>query len=106
MQLFIVYNLVTFYLQEDYANLDTLESRLHGLIKDLPLSSHNQQFPQAVNSSSTISTMIPTPGMSHSGTSNLMVTSSVDTSMISAPPGSGSSVGIHSGSFNSSDGNF
>ncbi|KAJ9707470.1 hypothetical protein PVL29_002483 [Vitis rotundifolia] len=53
--------------KEDYANLDTLESRLHGLIKGPPLRSHNQQFPQAVNSSS---------------------------------------VGIHSGSFNSSDGSL
>lgn len=109
--------------KEDYANLDTLESRLHGLIKGLPLSSHNQQFPQGVNSSSAISTMIPTPGMSHSGSSNLMVTSSVDTSMIAAsacnsiapttvntgsllPAGGGSSVGIHSSSFNSSDGSL
>ena len=98
--------------KEDYANLDTLESRLHGSIKSLPLSSHNQQFPQVVNSSSAMSTMIPTPGMS-----NLMVTSSADTSMIAASAcnsiapttvntGSGSSVGIHSGSFNSSDGSL
>lgn len=116
-----VYDLFTFYLQEDYANLDTLESRLHDFIPSLkgpPLISHNQQFPQVVNSSSAMSTMIPTPGMS-----NLMVTSSADTSMIAAsacnsiapttvntgsllPAGGGSSVGIHSSSFNSSDGNF
>ena len=101
--------------KEDYANLDTLESRLHDFIPSLkgpPLISHNQQFPQVVNSSSAMSTMIPTPGMS-----NLMVTSSVDTSMIAASAcnsiapttvniGSGSSVGIHSGSFNSSDGSL
>ena len=109
--------------KEDYANLDTLESRLHDLIKGLPLISHNQQFPQAVNSSSAMSTMIQTPGMSDIGSSNLMVTSSVDTSMIAAsacntitpttvntgsllPAGGGSSAGIHSSSFNSSDGNF
>ncbi|KAL6345840.1 hypothetical protein AAG906_017598 [Vitis piasezkii] len=109
--------------KEDYANPDTLESRLHGLIKGLLLSNHNQQFPQAVNSSSAINTMIPTPGMSQSGNSNLMVTSSVDTSIIAVsasnsiaptiantgsllPPGSGSSVGIHSSSFNSSDGSL
>ena len=101
--------------KEDYANLDTLESRLHDFIPSLkgpPLISHNQQFPQVVNSSSAMSTMIPTPGMS-----NLMVTSSADTSMIAASAcnsiapttvntGSGSSVGIHSGSFNSSDGSL
>ena len=103
--------------KEDYANLDTLESRLHDLIKGLPLITHNQQFPQAVNSSSAMSTMIQTPGMSDIGSSNLMVTSSVDTSMIAASAcnsiapttvntGSGSSVGIHSGSFNSSDGSL
>lgn len=100
-------------------DLDTLESRLHILIKSLPFSNHNQQLPQLLNSSSSsIGTMIPTPGMSHGVNSNLMVTSSADASMIAASgcnsitPSSvntgsmlpSGSVGIHSGSFTSADG--
>uniref|UniRef100_A0A5B7AU06 histone acetyltransferase n=1 Tax=Davidia involucrata TaxID=16924 RepID=A0A5B7AU06_DAVIN len=109
--------------KEEYLSLETLENRLHVLIKHLPPSNHNQQFPQLVNSSSPIGAMIPTPGMPHSGNSNLMVTSSVDTSMISssgcnsiAPTtvnsgsllqtANGPSVGIHGGPFNSSDGSL
>lgn len=82
---------------------------------------HNQPYPQRVNSSSPIGTMIPTPGISNGGTSNTMVASSVDNSMIStgANPNvvpmtlntgsflataNGSSVGMHSVSFSSSDG--
>lgn len=63
-------------------NLDTLESRLHNLIKRAPQNNQSQQYPQLVNSSSPVGTMIPTPGMSHGGNSNMMVTSSVDASMI------------------------
>ena len=72
---------------------------------------------QLVNSSSSVGTMIPTPGMSHSGNSNLMA-SSVDTMMITStgndsivpttvntgtmlPSGS-----MHGGSFSRSDGMF
>ena len=47
-------------------NLDTLESRLHQLIKRSHMNPRTQ-YPQLVNSSSPVGTMIPTPGMSHSG---------------------------------------
>lgn len=101
--------------KEEYMNLDTLEGRLHVLIKRLPQSNHNQQYPQLVNGSSpSISTMIPTPGMPQNGNSNLMVpSSSVDTAMIAStnsntgsmlPTAGATFVGIHGGSFNSSDG--
>lgn len=82
---------------------------------------HNQPYPQLVNSSSAIGTMIPTPGIPHGGTSSRMVASSVDTSKISTggdqsmvptilntgsfvATADGSSVGMHGGSFSSSDG--
>ncbi|XP_038714551.1 histone acetyltransferase HAC1-like [Tripterygium wilfordii] len=103
--------------KEEYLNLQTLESRIATMIKRPHASSHNQRYPQLVNSSSSsIGTMIPTPGMSHVGNSNLMVSSAVDTSMISAsvsdsmPPmavNAGSMLptgGMHGGSFNRSDG--
>ncbi len=99
-------------------NLDTLESRLHNLIRRTHMNPRAQQYPQLVNSSSPVGTMIPTPGMSHSGNSTMIVSSSVDASMIAAS-GSNSitpttvntgsllpSGGIHGGSFNRSDGNM
>lgn len=82
------------------------------------MNSQNQQHPQLVNNSSPIGAMIPTPGMSHSGNSNMMVASSVDTSM---PPTSGGnniavnnvntgnilpSGGFAGGAFNRPDGNI
>ncbi|GMH16078.1 hypothetical protein Nepgr_017919 [Nepenthes gracilis] len=67
--------------KEEYMNLDTLESRLQGLIKRVPLSSQHSQF---VNSSTPINTMIPTPGMQHNRNSDMMVSSSVDTPVISS----------------------
>lgn len=102
-------------------SLETLETRLHVLIKRPPISNRNQQHPQLINSSSPIATMIPTPRMTHSG--NLMVTSTVDASMVASsggtgiapatsvtesllPTTNGISVGMPSGSFNSSDGNW
>ncbi|PRQ51791.1 putative histone acetyltransferase chromatin regulator PHD family [Rosa chinensis] len=103
--------------KEDYMNLDTLESRLHNLIKRSPQTNQSQQYPQLVNSSSPVGTMIPTPGMSHSGNSNMMVTSSMDASMIntggttSIPPTTVSTGnmlpggGLH-GSFNRADGSM
>ncbi|KAI7979242.1 putative histone acetyltransferase HAC-like 1 [Camellia lanceoleosa] len=85
------------------------------------MSTHNQQYLHLLNALSPIGTMIPTPGMPHSGNSSTMVASAVDTSMIATgggnsmpsvavntgsllPTANGSSVGIHGGSFNSSDG--
>ena len=101
-------------------NMDTLESRLHSLIRRSSLNNQNQQYTtQLVNNNpSPIGAMIPTPGMSHSGTSNMMVASSVDTSMISssgvnsvAPNNVNTgnilpSGGLPGGSFNRSDGNI
>lgn len=99
-------------------NMDTLEARLSYLIKGRPGNNHNQRHQQLVNSSSSIGTMIPTPGMSHCGNSSLMVTSSVDSSMIAASGcntiapttvNSGSLLstgGIQSNSYNRSDGNI
>jgi len=64
-------------------NLDTLESRLSNFLRRASMSNQNQHYPQLVNSSP-ISTMIPTPGMSHAPNSSMMVASSVDASMIYA----------------------
>lgn len=96
-------------------NLDTLESRLHSLIKRSPMNNQNQQYQQVVSSSSAISQMIPTPGMAHSGNSKMMVASS-DDSIISASASlapmtasTGSIMqagGINGGSFNRAEGNF
>ena len=97
-------------------NPDTLESRLQNLIRRP--TNQNQQHPQLVNNSSPAGAMIPTPGMSHSGNSNMMVTSSVDTSML--PTSGGNTIapnnvntgnimptgGFAGGSFNRSDGNI
>lgn len=97
-------------------NLDTLEPRLSILIQGRGGHSHNQRHQQLVNSSSSIGTMIPTPGMSHSVNSSMIVASSVDTSVI-ASTGSNtiapsnvntgslmSAGGLQNGSFNRSDG--
>ncbi|XP_058180697.1 histone acetyltransferase HAC1-like isoform X1 [Rhododendron vialii] len=109
--------------KDEYLNLETLENRLHVLIKCLPMINHNQPYPQLLNSSSPIGTMIPTPGIPHGGTSSRLVASSVDTSMISTggdqsmvpatlntgsfvATSNGSSVGMHGGSFCSSDGSM
>ncbi|XP_050382412.1 histone acetyltransferase HAC1-like isoform X1 [Argentina anserina] len=103
--------------KEDYMNLDTLESRLHNLIKRAPQTNQSQQYPQLVNNASPVGTMIPTPGMSHSGNSNMMVTSSMDASMIntggttsisSTPVSTGNMLpggGLH-GSFSRADGSM
>lgn len=97
-------------------NMETLESRLSSLIKGRSGNNHNQRHQQLVNSTSSIATMIPTPGMTHSGNSPMMVASSIDSSMIAASGGNTilpatvttgsllSTGGIQSGSFNRSDG--
>ncbi|KAJ8751197.1 hypothetical protein K2173_016378 [Erythroxylum novogranatense] len=102
--------------KEDYINMNTLESRLSALLKRAPANNNNQRNLQLVNPSSSIGTMIPTPGMSHSGNSNLMA-SSVNTMMNSstacdsiAPTtvntgGVLPTNGIQSGTFSTSDGN-
>ncbi|PON37055.1 Histone acetyltransferase Rtt109/CBP [Parasponia andersonii] len=102
--------------KEDYLNLDTLEGRLHNVLRRPILNNQNQQHPQLVNNSPPIGAMIPTPGMSHSGNSNMMVASSGDTSML--PTSGGNSIapntvntgnilptsGFTGGAFNRSDG--
>lgn len=97
-------------------NMDTLDNRLSSLIKGRPGNSHNLR--QLVNSSSSMGAMIPTPGMSQSGNSSLMVTSSVDGSIIATSGGDTvtpttvnngsllSNGGIRCNSFNRSDGNI
>ncbi|KAI3785391.1 hypothetical protein L1987_44509 [Smallanthus sonchifolius] len=64
--------------KEEYMNIDTLENRLHILIKRLPLNNHNQQYQQQGNTSVHMGTMIPNPGMPQSGNSSLTVPSSMD----------------------------
>ncbi|KAL1224192.1 Histone acetyltransferase HAC12 [Cardamine amara subsp. amara] len=61
--------------KEDYVNRSTLESRITSLIKGRHLNNHNQRH---ANSSS-VGTMIPTPGLSHAAANpNFMVTPSAD----------------------------
>ncbi|XP_022724444.1 histone acetyltransferase HAC1-like [Durio zibethinus] len=102
--------------KEDYTNLSTLEHRLQTLIKG-SRNVHNQRHAQLVNSASaSVGTMIPTPGMSHSGSPSIMVTSSIDTSMNAASASiaatnvnTGSLLptgGMTSGSFGRSEGNM
>ncbi|KAL4583212.1 hypothetical protein LXL04_007779 [Taraxacum kok-saghyz] len=66
--------------KEEYMNLETLENRLHILIRRLPLSNQNQQYQQQGNNTSAVpmGTMIPNPGMPQSGNSTTMVTPSMD----------------------------
>ncbi|CAN8233760.1 unnamed protein product [Cochlearia groenlandica] len=65
--------------KEDYLNQSTLEPRLASLIKGRHL---NNNYNQRHTNSSSVGTMIPTPGLQHNGGNpNLMITSSVDTTM-------------------------
>ncbi|XP_042009442.1 histone acetyltransferase HAC1-like [Salvia splendens] len=64
---------------EEYLNLETLERRLHILIKRFPTSNNNQQM-QHANSSTPVGTMIPTPGFQQN--SSFVGTSSVDNSFV------------------------
>lgn len=93
-------------------NLETLEARLHVLIKRLPLSNNpNQQYQQPGNASVAVGTMIPTPGVSQSGNSSLNIPSSMDQSenggntMVNTGNFIPNPTGVmHNGSFNTSDG--
>ncbi|GAA0146026.1 histone modifying enzyme [Lithospermum erythrorhizon] len=64
---------------DEYMNLATLESRIHGMLRPSSLGSHNLHHSH-VNSSSLIGKMIPTPGMPQNGSSAM--TTSVDNSMV------------------------
>lgn len=80
-------------------NLATLESRLQVFIERLSLSNHNQQFSH-INSSSSIGTMIPTPGMPQSGNNSLIGTAAIDNQMMSGNVGNGiTSSTVNSGPF-------
>ncbi|KAI3512982.1 hypothetical protein L1887_20305 [Cichorium endivia] len=89
--------------KEEYMNLDTLETRLHILIKRLPLNNHNQQHQQHGNSNSNsyvaMGTMIPTPGVSQTGSSTLPVQTSMDHSYTNG--GNTMIPAVNSGSFSS-----
>lgn len=65
-------------------NLDTLENRLHALLKRLPQHHQAPQHPQFVGNSAPVGTMIPTPGMQQNSNSNMMVSSAMDPSVISS----------------------
>ncbi|CAN4090415.1 unnamed protein product [Withania somnifera] len=82
--------------KEEYTDLSTLENRLLLLIKRLPMNNHSQQFSHT-NSSASIGTMIPTPGMPRSLNSTLIRTSSVDSSVTAGSTITSSAV--NSGSF-------
>ncbi|CAI9097131.1 OLC1v1033474C3 [Oldenlandia corymbosa var. corymbosa] len=97
--------------KEEYLNLSTLESRLHFFTQRLPGNPSNQF--SRVNTSSSIGTMIPTPGMPQSGNSNMMGMSSMDnggnianlSSKNLLPTAHGPSLSAgHGGSYSSSDG--
>ncbi|KAF8053136.1 hypothetical protein N665_1462s0019 [Sinapis alba] len=61
--------------KEDYVNRSTLESRIMGLIKSRYLNNYNQRHAD----SSSVGTVIPTPGLSHAaGNPCSMVTTSSD----------------------------
>lgn len=90
-------------------NTETLESRLASLIKRY---FHGNRHPSA---SSAMATMIPTPGMSHTGISNINVTSSLDgtanaTNSVHTVPVTSSTLlpngGLHNGTLNRADGNI
>lgn len=61
--------------KEEYLNMSTLEFRLHSLIKRPSLNNRNPVNPNSMP------TMIPTPGLSHNGSSTMTATSSVDAQM-------------------------
>lgn len=100
--------------------METLESRLHSILRGYP--NHNQPVTRHISSSSPVSTMIPTPGMSESNSSNPSLLNSLDNSMLvttrsgniePTPVNTGNVVpsanGVtgtgHSGTFTTSDGN-
>ncbi|XP_041993382.1 histone acetyltransferase HAC1-like isoform X2 [Salvia splendens] len=83
---------------EEYLNLETLERRLHILIKRFPTSNHNQQLSHA-NSSPSVGTMIPTPGFQQTGNSSFVGTSLVDNSFGNSSSNTIASSTVYPGSF-------
>ncbi|XP_068641056.1 histone acetyltransferase HAC1-like [Aristolochia californica] len=105
--------------KEEYMNMESLEHRLQTLVKRLFHHNHNQhqQISHHMSSSSSIGTMMPTPGMAHSGNSHSTITSSGDNAMTSTSmvtpnaissvlSSTNGSVGLHGGSFSASDGSL
>ncbi|KAK9757047.1 hypothetical protein RND81_01G137000 [Saponaria officinalis] len=108
---------------EEYMNLDTLEARLQALVKRPTPTNHVPQHSQFVNTTATIATMMPTPGIQHNGSSNGMISSAVDPTMMTAsvgrsmpsstpnagsltPIANGSFSGMRGGSFRAGEGSF
>lgn len=60
--------------------MGTNEQHLEAILENVPNS--NQQLTHHMSSSLAISTMIPTPGMPHGGSTNTVVSVSADSSMI------------------------
>ncbi|KAK9097634.1 hypothetical protein Sjap_023131 [Stephania japonica] len=101
--------------KEEYLNLDTLDLRLHALIREMQPSNRSQQLPHP--SSSSIATMIPTPGITLSGSTvpssldnPVDATSGYNNAAVNAantgsllPNTNGPSFGMHGGTFNTSD---
>ncbi|KAF9616877.1 hypothetical protein IFM89_032839 [Coptis chinensis] len=90
--------------KEDYANVNTLEHRLQTSMRRLSSTNQSQQLPHSVSSSSSIGTMIPTPGMAQRGNFNSTISSSMDNSRSLLPTSNGSSGGMYGGAFSTSDG--
>ncbi|KAL7102459.1 hypothetical protein ACP275_08G122300 [Erythranthe tilingii] len=102
---------------EEYLNLATLERRLLHLMKrSRMINNHNQQFSHANSSSSSIGTMIPTPGLQQTGNPSLAGAQSMDNNFSNTIASSTAKSGnvlparnvysgnVHGGSFSSSDG--
>ena len=88
-------------------NLDTLESRLHALLKRLPQHHQAPQHSQFVGNSTPVGTMIPTPGMQQNSHSSMMVSSAMDPPAISggaSMPSTGRLMSTPNGSFSSMHG--
>ncbi|KAJ4909080.1 Histone acetyltransferase HAC1 [Raphanus sativus] len=86
--------------KEDYLNQATLESRLASLIKGRHMNNYNQRHANN-NSSSSVGTMIPTPGLQHSGGNpNMMMT----TSFVDAATMAGSNNNMNTGNMLNSGG--
>eukprot|EP01018_Ginkgo_biloba_P020002 Gb_02923 [translate_table: standard] len=106
--------------KEEYMDFSTLEQRLQALAKRIAPSNRNQSF--AAHASSSVGTMIPTPGMSNAGNGSSMMaaTGGGDISMMTAPnsnsvipnpvgmgsmlPSSSGSDQVHSNTFMTTDG--
>ncbi|KAK1317719.1 Histone acetyltransferase HAC1 [Acorus calamus] len=67
--------------EEEYMNINTLQERVKAVVKSMQNPNHNAPYAHHASSTSSISTMIPTPGISQTGNPNLTVSSSMDNPM-------------------------